>query len=474
MQLTGCHNGNEMRNTTCVDTKISIEWPYCSFLYCDIIKKEVEAREGTERIKADNTQPQGNKSHGHNSTAGLFLSKEDQKFTIRCAYCKELHFSASCTKVTDPEKRKETLRNTNRCFNCLRIGHRVCNCQSSKCCRHCKQRHHQSICGTLNHPIQEKKENTNKTKPESKGTTTTSNMGKRGTVLLQTARTTATNFDGNENDRNEEIDVLIGSDFYWQIVTGEMKKGESGPVALSSKLGWLLSGPLHDSATTTDVQSNLIISGKSETNYGILDEEQDLVGTLKMFWETEAIGIRQPENAVQSKEFTKYVYRQGDRYEVTLPWKGEHLPIPNNYELSCNRLRSMHAKLQKKPELLKEYDQIIKEQLSCGIIEVVPEEEVVKIEVANATSTNPQNEDIHYIPHHAVIRQNRETTKVRVIYDGSAKSKDQHYALNDCLETGPNYIPHLLEVLLRFHWNPIAISADIERAFLMIGISPDD
>ena len=34
MQLTGCHNGNEMRNTTCVDTKISIEWPYCSFLYC--------------------------------------------------------------------------------------------------------------------------------------------------------------------------------------------------------------------------------------------------------------------------------------------------------------------------------------------------------------------------------------------------------------------------------------------------------
>ena len=34
MQLTGCHNGNEMRNATCVDTKISIEWPYCSFLYC--------------------------------------------------------------------------------------------------------------------------------------------------------------------------------------------------------------------------------------------------------------------------------------------------------------------------------------------------------------------------------------------------------------------------------------------------------
>ena len=34
MQLTGCRNGNEMRNATCTDTQISIEWPYCSFLYC--------------------------------------------------------------------------------------------------------------------------------------------------------------------------------------------------------------------------------------------------------------------------------------------------------------------------------------------------------------------------------------------------------------------------------------------------------
>ena len=66
--------------------------------------------------------------------------------------------------------------------------------------------------------------------------------------------------DDIEHDGNEEID-------YWTVVTGEMKKGESGPVAVSSKLGWLLSSPLNDSATPTDVQSNLIISGKSEINY---------------------------------------------------------------------------------------------------------------------------------------------------------------------------------------------------------------
>ena len=544
----------------------------------DIIKKEVEAREATERIKADNTQQRGNKSYGHHSTAGAFLSKEDQKAnTVRCAYCKELHFSASCTKVTDPEKRKEILRNTNRCFNCLRVGHRISNCQNSKCCSHCKQRHHQSICGTLISPSfnQAKGEDSNEAKTESKRITTTSNMANKGTVLLQTARTTATNSDGSrssrvrilfdsgsqrsyisnrlkttlklkpvknetlnlntfgnskfrkqncdlvelnledkdhakvtikalsfpvicsslpsrinveefshldgleladdiEHDGNEEIDVLIGSDYYWTIVTGEMKKGESGPVAVNSKLGWLLSGPLNDSATPTDVQSNLIISGKSEINYGTRDEEHNLVGTLKKFWETETIGIHQPEDTVQSDEFTKHVYRQGDRYEVSLPWKEEHLPIPNNYELSSNRLRSMHFKLQNKPELLMEYDQIIKEQLSSGIVEEVPEKEIEKIKVTNIQSSDAHGKNIHYMPHHAVIRQNRETTKLRMVYDCSAKSNNQPYALNDCLETGPNYIPQLLEVLLRFRWNPIAISADIEKAFLMVGINRND
>ena len=41
MQLTGCHNGNEMRNAACADTEISIEWPYCSFLYCACVMSYV-------------------------------------------------------------------------------------------------------------------------------------------------------------------------------------------------------------------------------------------------------------------------------------------------------------------------------------------------------------------------------------------------------------------------------------------------
>ena len=34
MQLTGYENANNMRNVKCAGTQTSMEWPYCSFLYC--------------------------------------------------------------------------------------------------------------------------------------------------------------------------------------------------------------------------------------------------------------------------------------------------------------------------------------------------------------------------------------------------------------------------------------------------------
>ena len=159
------------------------------------------------------------------------------------------------------------------------------------------------------------------------------------------------------------------------------------------------------------------------------------------------------------KEFVN-VRHNGQRYEVELPFKDDCLPIPDNYNLCYNRLKSMHFKLSKTPDILREYENIIQEQLAAGIIENIP----------NQSSEELNDEDVHYLPHHGVIRKNRETTKLRIVYDGSAKSPGQQLSLNDCLPTGPNYIPQLADVLARFRWHRMAIAADIEKAFLMIGI----
>ena len=66
----------------------------------------------------------------------------------------------------------------------------------------------------------------------------------------------------------DSIDVLIGSDHYWDFVTGKTIRGDFGPTAVRSKLGWLLSGPTNNSQNETNVVSNLVISGEPHFSNG--------------------------------------------------------------------------------------------------------------------------------------------------------------------------------------------------------------
>ena len=76
------------------------------------------------------------------------------------------------------------------------------------------------------------------------------------------------------------------------------------------------------------------------------------------------------------------------------------------------------------------------------------------------------------MPHHAVIRTDKTTTKLRVVYDASAKPIGP--SLNDCLHKGPKFNQLILDLLLRFRSHRIALTADIEKAFLMISVNDSD
>ena len=82
-------------------------------------------------------------------------------------------------------------------------------------------------------------------------------------------------------------------------------------------------------------------------------------------------------------------------------------------------MKSQLKRLGKEPDLLKEYDVIIKEQVELGIVEPLAELE----------KTNK----VHYLPHQAVIRKDAVTTKVRIVYDASSKESKIGTSLNDCL-----------------------------------------
>jgi len=81
---------------------------------------------------------------------------------------------------------------------------------------------------------------------------------------------------------------------------------------------------------------------------------------------------------------------------------------------------------------------------------------------------------MHYLPHLPVVRADRSTTKIRAVYDGSDKTSDSMLSLNDCLHKGPNLIPKLFEVLIGFRNHRVALTVDVEKAFLMIGIEETD
>ena len=179
---------------------------------------------------------------------------------------------------------------------------------------------------------------------------------------------------------------------------------------------------------------------------------------LRRFWELESLGV--PNNESVYERFAQSIRLNDKRYEVELPWKENHPVLPDNYQLSEKRLKHLLTRLRKDPEILHEYNNVIAEQRREGVVEVVSEHNTGEIG------------KVHYLPHHALIRRDKSTTKMRIVYDASAK--DNGPSLNDCLYTGPALAQNILDILLRFRCHKVALVGDIEKAFLMLLIQESD
>ena len=128
--------------------------------------------------------------------------------------------------------------------------------------------------------------------------------------------------------------------------------------------------------------------------------------------------------------------------------------MPNNYADSVRRVNSPLRKL-KRIDMPDQYADIIREQ---------PEEGVVVKAPAKVTGKE------FYMPHGAVIRENAESTKLRVEYDASARAYDGVPSLNECLHTGPPLQNELWSIIVRNRFHPIAVAGDMRKAFLQIRV----
>ena len=124
----------------------------------------------------------------------------------------------------------------------------------------------------------------------------------------------------------------------------------------------------------------------------------------------------------------------GVRCATKLPIK-PHLDIlTDNYRVSQNHLFSLGCFLDKNLELFGTYHNIYKEYEENQIIERVCSDDI------------PDPGAVHYLPHQAVVRQEKETTKVRQVFEASAKVSGP--SPNDCLYAGPNHVNYLRKIFM--------------------------
>ncbi|GFQ82855.1 reverse transcriptase domain-containing protein [Trichonephila clavata] len=85
----------------------------------------------------------------------------------------------------------------------------------------------------------------------------------------------------------------------------------------------------------------------------------------------------------------------------------------------------------------------------------------------------PTDRAVFYLPHQSVFRQESLTTKMLIVFDASSHENGQ-LAHNECIWSGANLNPNIFHLIIYFRLNTIAITADIECAFLQISLRDED
>ena len=164
-----------------------------------------------------------------------------------------------------------------------------------------------------------------------------------------------------------DIDILIGADYYFEIILGEIRRGDNGPVAVQSEFGWLISGDAQARCTESNGTITNLMLERPERTYSadlLIDEEGDeLTNAVRKFRNTESIGIIETDQLTDHEFLTEVQFNESRRYQVSLPSNEGCLPIDSGYSSCVSRLRQTHSRSKKDSELLKEYSNVTKQRV---------------------------------------------------------------------------------------------------------------
>ena len=244
------------------------------------------------------------------------------------------------------------------------------------------------------------------------------------------------------------IDLILGADVFEEVFLERKVELSKGLALRETIFGWVVIGQ-------TQCKSSYQVQA-----FHCLDT------SLQKFWELEnvpQVSKHTDEELACEQHFLDTTTRdKGGRFFVKLPFKENESNLGDSLQNAKRRFLSLEKRLSKLPEIKQQYTDFINEFLALGHMEVVPENE---IDIKPSKS--------FYLPHHFVTKADSTTTKLRVVFDASAKTTLNN-SLNSNLMIGPKLQSDLFDILLRLRFHKFVLSADIAKMYRQVALHKPD
>ncbi|XP_004536857.1 uncharacterized protein LOC101448765 [Ceratitis capitata] len=241
------------------------------------------------------------------------------------------------------------------------------------------------------------------------------------------------------------IDILIGMDVMDQLICMEFRKGPPGtPMTQKTVFGWTLFGNIVNPVTLT----NNLLS---------LHCDIHLDRALARLWELEELPekryLTHEENFCEDHFISTHKRMPDGRFVVELPLKPNE-SLGESRDFAVRNLLRIERRLESNNELRLQYNEFMRELIEMGHMEAISE----------TTSM------AYYMPHHPVIKESSVTTKLRVVFNASAKTTNGN-SLNGTLFVGPQLQQDLYTILIRFRTHRYAVTADVAKMYRQVCVS---
>ncbi|GAB0089094.1 Aspartic peptidase domain superfamily [Sergentomyia squamirostris] len=247
----------------------------------------------------------------------------------------------------------------------------------------------------------------------------------------------------------QTIDILIGGRHYWDLVLDNtIRLGPGQPILKESVFGWMVVGE--------------VSPGQAKCLKAYLTTLESIDSTLRRFWEIEEFtGPKQQRK--EDDELAEKIYQQttsrlsNGQFMLHLPFNDRIKDLEPNLGNAKRQLYYLMKTMSETPGMADMFLDVFKEYEQLNIIERVPQSEL--------------NKKCYYLPYHGILKESSTTTKLRIVYNASSKSKSK-LSLNDTLLIGPVIQPPLINNLWGFRRYPYAAMGDVTKMYLQFLVIP--